>query len=137
MTAASNYLEGQIGTHLLRTGSWPKPAGLYIALFITLPAEDGTGGVEVSGGSYAQVSYGPGDEFWNAPIGGNGEFSNVTAITFPVPTANWGNVAGVGLYDDATAGNLLTLKTLDTTRTINVGDPAPNFPVGALKVTIA
>ena len=56
MTDAANYLEEQIGTHLLRTGVWPKPAGIFVALFTTMPAEDGSGGVEVSGGSNGPVT---------------------------------------------------------------------------------
>lgn len=137
MSSASNYLEEQIGTHLLRTGSWTKPAAIYVALFTAMPGEDGTGATEVSGGSYARVACGPGDAFWNAPTGGNGEYSNAGVIAFPAPSADWGTVVGMGLFDAASGGNLLILKTLDTSRVIANGDAAPNFPIGSLKVTIA
>lgn len=136
MSNASNYLEEQIGTHLLRTGSWTKPAGIYVALFTTLPGEDGTGGVEVSGGNYARVQHGPSDATWDGPTGGNGQFSNASAVIFGAPNADWGNVVGFGLYDDATAGTYLTGAALSAARNIVSGDPAPNFPIGALKVTI-
>ena len=133
---ASNYLEEQIGTHLLRTSSWPKPTAIYVALFTTLPAEDGTGGVEVSGGSYARVQHGPSNATWAAPTGGNGQFSNTGSVLYAAPTANWGTVVGFGLYDDATAGNYLGGALLTASRNIVSGDPAPNFPEGALKVTV-
>lgn len=134
-TAAIDSLEADIGTHLLRTASWTKPTDIYVALYTTMPAADGTGGVEVSGGSYARVLHGPGDAYWDAPVGGNGEFKNTTAITFPVPTANWGLVVGFGIFYVSSGGTPQIAKTLDTARNIASGDPAPNFPVGSLKIT--
>lgn len=137
MSSATNTLEESIGNHLLRTSTWAKPAGIYVALFTTLPGEDGTGGVEVSGGNYARVQNGPSDAAWNAPVGGNGEFSNASAIVFGSPNANWGNVIGAGIYDASTGGILLARASLDTARNIVAGDPAPNFPAGALKFIFA
>lgn len=137
MSNAANYLEEQIGTHLLRTGVWPKPAGIFVALFTTMPAEDGSGGVEVSGGNYARVQHGPADDKWAAPTGGDGQFANIGAITFPAPNADWGSVVGFGLFDAATGGIYQTGNTLAAARNIVAGDPAPNFPAGALKMTIA
>lgn len=137
MSNASDYLEGQIGNHLLRTASWTKPTNLYVALFTTMPAEDGTGGVEVSGGSYSRVAAGPGDAYWNGPSAGNGEFSNAAIVTFATPTGSWGTVQGFGLFDASSSGTLLLAGTLTTARTIASGDPAPNFPVGALKITVS
>ncbi len=136
MSNASDYLEGQIGTHLLRTGSWAKPSTIYVALFTTLPAEDGTGGVEVSGGSYARVLHGPSDAAWSAPTAGNGEHANASNVVFPSPTGNWGNVVGFALYDDPTAGSFLVGAALAAARNILSGDPAPNFPTNTLKVVI-
>jgi len=133
MSAATNALEELIGNHLLRTSSWPKPTGIYVALFTTLPAKDGTGGVEVSGGNYARVQNGPADADWDPPVSGNGEFSNAAAVVFASPVANWGNVIGAGIYDASTGGVLLACATLDTARNIVAGDPAPNFPAGSLK----
>lgn len=137
MSNASNALEGFIGDHLLRTATWTKPAGIYVALFTTMPAEDGTGGVEVSGGAYARVQNGPSDAAWNGPVSGNGEYTNAGIVSYAVPTANWGTVVGFGLYDASTGGTMQVAGTLATSRTINSGDPAPNFPVGALKLTVA
>lgn len=134
---ASDYLEEQLGTHLLRTASFPKPTTIYVALFTVMPADDGTGGTEVTGGSYARVLHGPDDAKWAAPTGGNGQFSNASAVTYATPTANWGTVVGFGLYDASSAGQYLGGATLSASRTIASGDPAPNFPTGALKVTFS
>jgi hypothetical protein len=136
MSSASNYLEEQIGTHLLRTGSWTKPAALYVALFTTLPAEAGTGGTEVSGAGYARVQHDPGDANWAAPTGGNGLYSNVGAVQFGSPTANWGSIAGFGLYDADTGGNYLLGALFASPVTVNAGDPAPAFATGQLTITI-
>ena len=137
MSNASNYLEEQIGTHLLRSLDWPKPQALYVALFTTMPAEDGSGAVEVSGGGYVRVQHGPGNDKWSAPASGNGLFSNLGTILFPSPSADWGTVVGFGIYDDATAGNYLLGGILAVQRTITGGDPSPNFPEGALKLTVS
>lgn len=137
MSAATNTLEELIGNHLLRTATWAKPATIYVALFTTLPAEDGTGGVEVTGGNYARVQCGPSDAAWNAPVSGNGEYSNAAAIVYGAPNANWGNVVGAGIFDALSGGILLAKATLDTARNIVAGDPAPNFPAGSLKFIFA
>jgi hypothetical protein len=137
MSAATDTLESLIGNHLLRTATWAKPAAIYVALFTTLPAEDGTGGVEVTGGNYARILRGPADADWTPPVSGDGVFSNAAAIIFASPNANWGNVLGAGIFDASTGGTLLARATLDTARNIVSGDPAPNFPAGALKFIIA
>lgn len=137
MSSATDALELLIGRHLFRTATWTKPTALYVALFATLPADDGTGGVEVTGGSYGRILHGPSDATWSDPTAGNGEFSNLTVVTFAIPTANWGNVVGAGIYDQSSGGVLLLKNALDTARNIVAGDPAPNFPPGSLKFIIA
>lgn len=134
MSALTNYLETQLGTHLLRAGSFAKPTGIHIALFTAVPGEDGTGGVEVSTTStgYARVQHGPGDAEWVEDGSVPGKFSNVTAVTFPAPSGDWGQIVGVGLYDAATGGNLLARATMGATRTVASGDTAPKFEAGAL-----
>jgi hypothetical protein len=134
--SASDYLEVQIGTHLLRTNSWTKPAAVYVALFTTVPNDAGGSGVEVSGTGYARVQHGPSDATWAAPTT-SGVFSNIGVVQFGSPTANWGTIQGFGLYDAATNGNLLAKGTLTASVLISSGDPAPAFAEGALTVTIA
>lgn len=137
MSASTNTLKLLIGNHLLRNDSWSKPTDIYLALFTTLPADDGTGGVEVTGGSYARVDVGPDDAMWNTPSGDDGIFSNLNTVSFPGPTANWGNVIGAGLFDASSGGTLLARANLDSARNILSGDPTPNFPAGSLKFIFA
>jgi hypothetical protein len=112
------------------------PTTEYVALFTTNPtADDGTGAVEVSGGSYARASI-TASSGWSA-ISGSGtsphQISNSGVITFPTPTGNWGAVIGIGLYDASTSGNLLYWSSI-TSQTINTGVVA-SLAIGALVVT--
>lgn len=136
MSNASNYLEEQIGTHLLRTNSWTKPSAIYVALFTVMPTESGTGGTEVTGGSYTRFRHGPSDAKWTAPDV-NGNFSNIGPIVFPYPTDDWGSIVGYGLYDAETGGNYLAGNTLPTPVVIYSYDPAPVWYEGEMVVTIS
>jgi len=136
MSAMSDYLESQIIDHLFRTGTFGKPAGIFLALFTAAPSDSG-GGTEVSGGSYARVAVTQLDANWNAPTAGNGLTDNVNDITFPAPTANWGTVTHFAVFDASTAGNLLIHGALTTSKTVNNGDPAPKFSAGDLDITFA
>lgn len=108
-------------------------SGKYIALYTTMPADDGTGGVEVTttSSNYARVSIGSTD--WEAAIGGApttkaGPKSGVD-WTFNVPTGsnNWGNVKGFGIVSASTGGTIEWLGLLPAPKDINIGDPAPVF----------
>lgn len=82
------------------------PATLYLAAFVTMPAEDGTGYAEPSGGAYARVAITNNTtNFPNATMSGN-EVQKKLAVgfSFIVATASWGTVVGYGLFDNATIG---------------------------------
>lgn len=66
--------------------------------------------------------------------GTGGQTSNNAAITFPAPTASWGTITHMGIYDASTAGNLLYWAALATSKTVNNGDAAPSFAISALTV---
>lgn len=136
MSALSDYLEGKIIDHLFRTSTFFKPSGIYVALFTAAPSDAG-GGTEVSGGSYARVQVTQADANWSAPSGGDGHTQNVNDITFPAPTADWGQITHFGIFDAASAGNLLFHGALTTPKTVNNGDPAPKFSAGDLDITLA
>jgi hypothetical protein len=141
---ASDYLENKLIDHLFRTATFAKPAALYIALFTAAPADLG-GGTEVVGGGYLRANLAPLDTNWKATQGGTsgasagtgGVTSNAAAITFPTPTGNWGTVTHFGIFDAASAGNLLIWDALTAARTILNGDPAPSFAIDALQITVS
>lgn len=136
MSQASDYLENELIKHLYRTGSFTKPTVLGHALYTAAAGEAG-GGTEVTGGGYARIDRPPLDANWAATSGTNGTTSNVAAITFAAPTANWGTVTHTAQLDATSGGNFLVHGALTASRVINNGDAAPSFAIGAFVVTIA
>lgn len=145
MAAFSDYLENKMVDFLFRGQTFTPPATLYIALFTTADNDAGTARVEVSGGSYARAAVTSSLANWAgtqgaattaASTGNTGTTSNNNAIPFPAPTANWGSIVGIGIFDAATAGNELWYGTLTTPKTVNSGDAAPSFAAAALSIQI-
>ena len=136
--SATDWLEVQIGTHLLRTSPWTKPTAVWVSLFTTIPADDGTGGTEVSiiSTGYGRVQHGPGDAQWSVPTG-TGVFSNLGVVQFGSPIDTWGSITSIGLWSAATGGTLYAKGALGTNVQVNSGDPAPAFAAGAISVTIS
>src|SRR5690242_11433971 len=144
MAALTDYAENKIIDALFRGQSLGAPATWYIGLFTANPTDTG-GGTEVTGGSYARVSVTASLANWagtqaagstTASSGTGGTTSNNVVITFPAPTANWGVVTGFGLFDASSAGNLWEYAALTVNKTINNGDAAPSFAIGALTFQI-
>lgn len=136
MSGKSAYLEDKMLNWLKGTAFGTAPTTVYVALFTTNPtADDGTGAVEVSGGSYARASITT-STGWSS-ISGSGtsphQISNASTITFATPTANWGAVIGIGIYDASSAGNLLYWTSI-TSQTINTGVVA-SFAANQLIIT--
>ena len=147
MTAMSDSLENKLIDFLFRGQTLANPV-LYVGLLTAAPSDAG-GGTEVSGGSYARVKAAAaaaqaltdwaGTQAAGSTVassGTGGTTSNNGAVTFPAPTANWGVVTHFGIYDAATAGNLLFWGALTVSKTINNGDAAPSFAAAALSVQI-
>ena len=93
-----NHLVGKTALYTLPTA--------YVGLFTAVGTDAGTGFTEVSGGGYARVTTAAGD--WSAASGtGPSTISNTGMLTYPAASANWGSVIAFGLFDAASAGNLL------------------------------
>lgn len=143
MSQLSDYLEGEILKHLLRTGSWTKPTTIAIALCTSAPVDSDTGalaGKEVANSNaYARQTLNPLDANWAAPSGGNGLSDNLAAITFPVATpSGWGTITHVAIVDSAThgAGNLLLHGALSVSKVVGAGDTF-KFNIGDLDIAVA
>jgi hypothetical protein len=117
---------------------------VYIGL-ITAAGSDASVGTEVSGGGYARVPVASSLANWVdtqgagtgvASTGSSGTISNKNAITFPTPSAAWGQAVEFGIFDSLTGGTELIRASLGTAKTINNGDPAPYFPAGTLTFQI-
>lgn len=143
-TAMSDYLENKLVDTFLRGQSYTMPTTVYVAL-ATSTGSDSACGTEVSGGSYARVSVTSSLANWAgtqsagstvASTGTGGTTSNNNAITFASPTANWGTISEVCIFDASTSGNLLFRTALTTSKTVNNGDAAPSFAAAALTFQI-
>lgn len=144
MAAMSDYLENKLIDWLLRGQAFTAPATVYIGLLTAAPSDTG-GGTEATGGSYARVAVASSLANWagtqaaasaSASTGTSGTTSNNNTITFPAPTAAWGVVTHIGIYDASTAGNLLFWAPLTISKTINNGDAAPVFNAASLTIQL-
>lgn len=154
MASMSDFLENKIIDWLLRaqaigiTGATAAagtgPATVYIGL-MTAADSDSSSGTEVSGGSYARQAITSALANWagtqsagstTTSSGTGGTTSNNNVVTFPAPSANWGTITHMGIFDAVSGGNLLFWAALTTPKTVNNGDPAPTFPAAALTLQI-
>ena len=134
---ATNALESALGSALFLSQPLVTPTQWTVHLYVVAPDEDGNGGTEVSGGSYAPVRHDPGADRW-VKVGtqdgsGNTLFRNSVNVAFPTATEAWGNVYAFGLKDQT--GTLQFVAPLTTARTIALGD-APVFLAGELEIAI-
>lgn len=124
----TDYLENKVLDHITGKTAYTMPA-VWVGLFTAAPSDAG-GGTEVTGGSYVRKSTAGAD--WVAASAGS--TSNANVLTFVTATGSWGTVTHFGLFDAATAGNLLRWAALTTPKAIGTGDVA-SFPVGNLVLT--
>lgn len=122
----------------------PSRTAVYIGLFTANPSDSG-GGTEVAGNNYSRASVACTLAAWagtqsagstTSSSGTGGATSNNAAITFATPSASWGTITGIGIFDKSTGGNLLAWSALATSKVVNSGD-APQFAIGDLDLTIA
>jgi hypothetical protein len=140
------FFRGQaIGITGASAAAGTGPTSLYVGLLTAAPSDSG-GGTEVTGGSYARVTVASSLANWagtqsagstTASSGSGGVTSNNGAVTFPAPTANWGVVTHIGIYDATSGGNLLFWGALSQPKTVNNGDAAPSFTAAQLAITFA
>jgi hypothetical protein len=131
MANISTYLADKLLDHFLDGTAYTAPTA-YVGLYTTDPTMPaGTGGVEVSGGSYARVSL---SGLMGAASAGSK--ANTTAIAFATATAAWGTVTGIGIFDAVTAGNLLASGPLTTSKAVGSGDTF-SLPIGDLTNTLS
>ncbi len=153
MAAMSDFLENKLLDWLFRgqaigiTGASAAagtgPANLYVGLFTANPT-DGTSGTEVAGNAYARVAVASSLANWAgtqaalstvASSGTSGTTSNNGVISFPTPSASWGTVSGMAIFDAASGGNMLVWSALTQNKLINSGDSV-TFPASSLSFQI-
>lgn len=127
MAGFADFLENELLDHAFRNAAYTPATTVYVALYTAAPSDAG-GGTEVSGGGYARVAVTFG-------AAASGSISNSAIVDFGTTTGAWGTVTHFGIFDAATAGNLLAWDELTAQKTIESGDPV-SFPVGDLTVSL-
>lgn len=132
MAAATDFLEDALLDHILNNTAYASPANVFLALFTTATADDGSG-TEVTGGSYARVSV-----VGNFTLtgGGSGQATNTAQIQFPQATAGWGTVTHFAIFDASTGGNMLIHGALTGSIAVASGETV-QFDPGDLDVSVA
>lgn len=111
--AFSSYLDNQLISHVLGSGTYSKPSTLYVALFVGDP---GAGGTEVStsGSAYSRQSA-------TFTVTTNSA-TNTANLEWSAATTAWGTITHIAIYDASTAGNQLVNAALATSKTVSIGD---------------
>ena len=124
----SNTFETRVLTWLFTGDAVTRPSAFYIALFTSNPDEDASGTeVSTSGTAYARQSA-------TFTVSGN-EATNSAAIEFPTATASYGTVTHIGVFEAASAGNLIAYAALTTSKAIDTGDVL-RLPANDLDITM-
>jgi hypothetical protein len=141
MAGFSTYQIDLIFTHLLRSGTWVKPAGLYISLHSAPPTKDTAvalaNELALGFGGYSRAATTPHDNNFSVPItvGGIRRCSNAVNVAYGQPSADWNGgliIAYAGMFDAPTGGNLLAEGVLSTPRLVQSADNSPTFGPGSL-----
>lgn len=133
MSGFPNDMEANILNHFFGGAalSPASPATVHVGLFTTLPADDETGGVEASYTGYARVGVTNNATEWPAATeGAPTQKSNANTITFGQKTDVGSiTVVGFGLFDAASAGNLLFFGAVTPNQAVGQND-TPRFLAG-------
>jgi len=128
MAAMSNYLENKVLDYVLRDQADWAPTAVYLSLHTADPTDAGTG-AEVSGGSYARQAI-----TFNAAHATAGTIDNSSAEEFTnMPACT---VTHIGVWDHASAGNLLFFGAVSASKTVTSGDTI-SLAAGSLDITLA
>lgn len=111
---------------LLRNGT------VYLALFLSDPGPDATG-TEVNGGAYTRkpITFGS-----PSITGGKQTTANSGAVSFPVATNSWGDVAYWAVYSASSGGNMIAYGAFSRSKSVDVNDTV-TIPAGELVVTFS
>ena len=126
MSSFSDYLEDAVLNHVFRNSALTSPTTTYLALYTAAPTDAGAG-TQVTGAGYARKAI-----TFGAPSGG--AIANTSAVSFTAAGGNYGNVVAVGIFDAATAGNLLAWDEI-TSATVNDTDTL-NFAIGDIDLSL-
>jgi hypothetical protein len=131
MAGKSDYAEGVALKLVLGAAfTYTPPANVYLALYSATPSDSG-GGTELTGGGYVRQAVANNMTQWPWTAGHK---SNSAQITFAAATGNWLPVVAIGIFDAASAGNLLFWVAVTPSVTIFSGQRF-SIPVNGLQLS--
>ena len=135
MAGLSDYAEQAIINAFLRGTNITAPtvASLRLALFTADPTDAGNLNEVAIGTWYARQLTGTFTA--PSPSGSTSQSSNSAAVTFPAVTVAAVTITHVGIFDAATAGNMLFSAPMTSSKTLQVGDVL-SFAPGTLVASI-
>lgn len=129
MSKFSDYLENKILDSTLGGVTFPAISTAYLAVFIGDPTDTGLGGAEGSWTNYARQAM----TFGTAS---GGQVNTTAQIQFPALVGSNVTITNIGIFDAATAGNMLYHTNLATSKTLTVDDVL-SFAISGVTVTLA
>lgn len=128
MSKFSDYLENKIIDHTLKGITFQPIATAYLAAFSTDPT-DAASGTECSWTNYARqaMTFGAITD---------GEVTTSAQLQFPALVGADVTVGWIGIFDAATAGNMLYHTNLANAKTLTVDDVL-SFAVSGVTVTLS
>ncbi len=141
MSNMSDWLEARLASHIFGTGTFSKPPAIAVALTVTPPTDADTGASArelPNSGAYARQAVTQNASNWTDPVATDGICYNLSTITFPVATTQWGWISGSIICDSSSyaGGNSLVWGTLQTPKFIDIGDQL-KINVSGLVLTFA
>lgn len=108
------------------------PVTWYIGLFTTLPANDGTGGVEAAFTGYARQPSTNNLTEW--PAAAAGVKANGSVIDYGVAASGPTAIVGFGFFDAVSAGNLWAFAPVTSSPVSIPNGGDASFAVGAIVI---
>ncbi|WP_025915800.1 hypothetical protein [Herminiimonas sp. CN] len=135
MSGLSDYAEQAAINAFLRGTNFTAPtvASLRLGLFTADPTDAGNINEVGTGTWYSRQLTGTFTA--PSPSGSANQSSNVASITFPAVTVAAVTVTHIGIFDAATAGNMLFSAPMTSSKTLQVGDVL-SFAPGTLVASI-
>jgi hypothetical protein len=129
--ALTNYEESNLLKLILGNVAYTPPSIVYFGLSSTQINEDGGGASEPSSGNYSRVAVGNVSSSFTYA---SNQITNGTAVVFPVPSADWGQLNYIFYSDQSTGGSIRMAGSLSPSQTVGANQQL-SFGVSDITIT--
>lgn len=135
MAGPSSWTSDAFLNLLFRGVAFPSlPSDLWLSAHTDDPGD--TGANEVTASGYQRIAIARSTTAWSAPGDGTGgvrEITSASNLTFPNPTANWGTITHLGVWDASSGGQFLWSFQLPSPVSITAGGNPLQVTAGQLR----